>query len=173
MLEVAISSRTSSIQFPVKSTLEKVNTMSSVALVPPCYSPNGDNPAAGNIAGAQVPCDQTQSDCVDTNGTPCTAAGGSVSTLNALGYSPAAASASQAGAVSASGASTNGGTSIASLVTSLGGVAEQTYQATQAPTNVIHLGANGVSVPVAASSGLLIIGVLAVVLFVLSRKKTA
>lgn len=154
--------------------------MSSVALVPPCYSASGDNPVANNVAGAVVPCDPSQVDCVDNNGTPCSAAS-SAAQANALAIvdsSPAASNASQTGALSASrtggGSSGASGPSLAALFTSLGTIGATTYAQTQAPQSTIKLSTAGISVPGGTSGTLLLVAAVAVgglFLYFASKKK--
>jgi hypothetical protein len=136
--------------------------VSSVALVPPCYSSSGDNPAANNMAGAQVPCDPAQSDCVDTNGTPC-AASSSAAVANALAIvnsSPGASNASQTGALSS--VTNTSGPSLTSLFASLGQIGANTYAQTQAPSNTVKIGASGISIPGGSAGTMLLVAAVAI-----------
>lgn len=157
--------------------------MAAYVLVAPCYSGDGSNPAAGGNAGAQVPCDQSQPDCVDNAGVPCTLQGQPDSVITASGYpltgvnapgapGTPAAIASQTGSLSAGSAANNGGSSLVSTLTSLGSIGVQAYSAAQpAPVSSIKTGAFNLQVPT-GSSTLVIVGVVAIAaLFLFSRKK--
>jgi hypothetical protein len=166
--QIAVSPGISSIQLPtVKPVeIERPIGMSAVALVPPCYSQSGDNPAANNIAGAQVPCDPTQLDCVDANGLPCAQA------LQSAFLSAPASSANTTGAIASGGATASGPTALntTSLVASLGAIAAQTYTASTAPSNKVTIGATGIAAP-ASSLGTIALLAVAVIVGVLVFKK--
>jgi hypothetical protein len=157
--------------------------MGAYTLVSPCYSQNGTNPSANDTAGAQVPCDSSQSDCVDNNGVPCSDNGQPVSAIIAEGYpvtGSSTAAAQQTGAAAAASSSTGGGTAISTsglgIFTSLAADASQAYAASVQPVKPVGVTtSSGLSLGSGSSTTLLLLGGLAIVAFLVfgGKKKLA
>lgn len=155
--------------------------MGAYTLVSPCYSSDGSNPSAGGVAGAQVPCDGSQPDCVDNNGVPCSSNGQPLSVIQAEGY-PVTSPSSPSSSVGAQSAASSGGSgsSISSsslgLFSSLAADAAQAYSAVATPAKPatgITVGSSGLSLTGNSSLLLLGLGAAIIAFLVWGGKKKA
>lgn len=129
---------------------------------PSCTYGDCNNPActSGQSVGSCLDQNQNLISCSDPECTygDCTAT------------SPTAVAASKTGSAAATGAQVSGGTSLSSLITSLGAIGATTYASTQTPTSTLKVGGLSLAAPTGSSTLIIaaLVGVVAIIF--LSRK---